>query len=74
MPVVVVATMTAKPDSVDAVRDACTKAIEAVHDQAWGQMVSLRGTDIVRVPFAEALSGLKVVPEERYHEAELLFG
>ncbi|GAA2172490.1 ATP-dependent 6-phosphofructokinase [Agrococcus versicolor] len=49
-------------------------AIEAVHDQAWGQMVSLRGTDVVRVPFADALGTLKVVPEERYREAELLFG
>jgi len=33
MPVVVVATMTAKPESVDAVRDACKKAIDAVHDE-----------------------------------------
>ena len=31
MPVTVVATMKAKPESVDAVRDACKQAIEAVH-------------------------------------------
>jgi quinol monooxygenase YgiN len=31
MPVVVVATMKAKPESVDAMRDACKRAIEAVH-------------------------------------------
>ena len=31
MPIVVVATMKAKPESVDAVRDACKQAIEAVH-------------------------------------------
>ena len=34
MPVVVVATMTAKPESVDTVRDACKQAIEAVHERA----------------------------------------
>lgn len=49
-------------------------AIEAVNDEAWGQMVSLRGTSIERVPFADALGGLKTVPLERYHEAEVLFG
>jgi quinol monooxygenase YgiN len=32
-PVVVVATMTAKPESVETVRDACKRAIEAVHDE-----------------------------------------
>ena len=31
MPVIVVATMNAKPESVDTVRDACKQAIEAVH-------------------------------------------
>ena len=31
MPITVVATMKAKPESVDAVRDACKQAIEAVH-------------------------------------------
>ena len=33
-------------------------AADAVVDGAWGQMVALRGTDIVRVPFAEALGEL----------------
>src|SRR5690606_12093529 len=33
-------------------------AAAAVMDQAWGQMVSLRGTDIERVPFADALGEL----------------
>ncbi|BBY48196.1 antibiotic biosynthesis monooxygenase [Mycolicibacterium arabiense] len=41
MPVVVVATMTAKPDSVDAVRDACVKAIEAVHSEPGCELYSL---------------------------------
>ncbi|KKE98488.1 putative quinol monooxygenase [Mycolicibacterium obuense] len=45
MPVVVVATMTAKPDSVDAVRDACTKAIEAVHDEPGCELYALHEAD-----------------------------
>ena len=49
-------------------------AADAVIDQAWGQMVSLRGTDIVRVPFAEALGELNTVPLYRYEEAAALFG
>lgn len=49
-------------------------AIEAVHDEAWGHMVSLRGTGVERVSFEDALGTLKVVPEERYREAEVLFG
>ena len=50
------------------------QAIGAVHDGAFGVMVALRGTDIVRVPLAEATRELKVVPAERYDEAEVLFG
>ena len=49
-------------------------AVEAVHDEAFGVMVALRGTDIVRVPLAEATSQLKTVPSERYAEAEVFFG
>jgi ATP-dependent phosphofructokinase / diphosphate-dependent phosphofructokinase len=49
-------------------------AIRAVADGAYGQMVALRGTDIVRVPIAAATSELKLVPPERYAEAELFFG
>jgi len=49
-------------------------AIGAVHDNAWGSMVALRGTDIVRVPIAEATRELKYVPAERYAEAEVFFG
>ena len=45
MPVVVVATMTAKPESVDAVRDACTTAIEAVHDEPGCELYSLHEAD-----------------------------
>jgi ATP-dependent phosphofructokinase / diphosphate-dependent phosphofructokinase len=49
-------------------------AIDAVEDGAYGQMVALRGTDIVRVPLAEATAELKTVPPERYAEAEVFFG
>ncbi|OBG22881.1 antibiotic biosynthesis monooxygenase [Mycolicibacterium celeriflavum] len=41
MPVVVVATMTAKSESVDAVREACKKAIEAVHEEPGCQLYAL---------------------------------
>lgn len=41
MPVVVVATMTAKPESVDIVRSACTDAIAAVHAEPGCELYSL---------------------------------
>ena len=41
MPVVIVATMTAKPESVDTVRAACTTAIEAVHQEPGCELYSL---------------------------------
>ena len=49
-------------------------AIEAVHDDAFGTMVALRGTQIVRVPLTEATRELKLVPPDRYAEAETFFG
>ncbi|GAA1670277.1 ATP-dependent 6-phosphofructokinase [Microbacterium lacus] len=49
-------------------------AADAVVAGAWGQMVSLKGTDIVRVPFADALGELNTVPLYRYEEAAALFG
>jgi len=49
-------------------------AIDAVRDGAWGSMVALRGTDIVRVPLAEATGTLKTVPPARYEEASVFFG
>ena len=45
MPVVVVATMKAKPESVDAVRDACKQAIEAVHNEPGCELYSLHEAD-----------------------------
>ncbi|SDY17360.1 6-phosphofructokinase 1 [Geodermatophilus africanus] len=49
-------------------------ALDAVHDGASGVMVALRGTDIVRVPLAEATAQLKLVPVDRYAEVEVFFG
>src|SRR5579863_791614 len=49
-------------------------AVQAVHDEAFGVMVALRGTEIIRVPLAEATSQLKLVPPHRYAEAEVFFG
>jgi 6-phosphofructokinase 1 len=49
-------------------------AIDAVHDGEFGTMVALKGTQITRVPLAEATSELKLVPPERYAEVEFLFG
>ncbi|MCU1669708.1 MAG: pfkA [Blastococcus sp.] len=49
-------------------------AVDAVHDGQSGVMVALRGTDIVRVPLASATASLKLVPPERYAEAEVFFG
>ena len=49
-------------------------AVAAVHEEAFGTMVALRGTDIVRVPLEEATRELKLVPLARYAEAEVFFG
>jgi quinol monooxygenase YgiN len=45
MPVVVVATLIAKPDSVETVRNACKTAIEAVHDEPGCELYSLHEAD-----------------------------
>ncbi len=49
-------------------------AIDAVQASDWGKMVALRGTDIVRVPLAEATTTLKTVKPELYAEAQVFFG
>ncbi|MFG2587363.1 6-phosphofructokinase [Streptomyces sp. NPDC048438] len=49
-------------------------AIDAVHEGATGVMVALRGTDIVRVPIAEATARLKTVDPALYAEAGIFFG
>jgi len=50
-------------------------AIDAVHDGSFGEMVALRGTQIVRVPLAEAVGELKTIDPQLYHDvAEVFFG
>ncbi|MBD3007704.1 6-phosphofructokinase [Streptomyces sp. 5-10] len=49
-------------------------AIDAVRDEDFGKMVALRGTDIIRVPLAEATARLKTVDPSLYAEAEVFFG
>jgi phosphofructokinase-like protein len=50
------------------------QAVDAVHEGDHGKMVALRGTDIIRVPLAEATAQIKTVPPRRYDEAEVFFG
>ncbi|MEV5598831.1 6-phosphofructokinase [Streptomyces sp. NPDC052496] len=49
-------------------------AIDAVRDGDYGKMVALRGTDIVRVPLAEATAKIKTVDPKLYAEAGVFFG
>jgi phosphofructokinase-like protein len=49
-------------------------AVQAVHEEAFGTMVALRGTQIGLVPIAEATRELKLVPADRYAESEVFFG
>ncbi|MFF3941171.1 6-phosphofructokinase [Streptomyces phaeofaciens] len=49
-------------------------AVDAVHEGDFGTMVALRGTDIVRVPIAEATARLKTVDPGLYAEVGVFFG
>ncbi|WP_186777151.1 6-phosphofructokinase [Streptomyces salinarius] len=49
-------------------------AVDCVHDGDFGKMVALRGTDIVRVPIAEATARLKTVDPSLYEEVGVFFG
>jgi ATP-dependent phosphofructokinase / diphosphate-dependent phosphofructokinase len=48
-------------------------AVEAVHRGDFGQMTALRGTDVIMVSLAEAVTELKTVPADRMEEAESVF-
>ncbi|GAA1687461.1 6-phosphofructokinase [Streptomyces yatensis] len=50
------------------------RAIDTVRDQDFGTMVALRGTDIVRIPLAEATAGTKTVDPALYSEFGVFFG
>ncbi len=49
-------------------------AIDCVRDADFGKMVALQGTNIVRVPMAEATAQLKTVPPSLYEEVGVFFG
>ena len=50
-------------------------AIDAVHDGAWGEMVVLRSTKILRAPLTETLGKTRTIDMTLYHEvAEIFFG
>jgi 6-phosphofructokinase 1 len=49
-------------------------AADAAHAGEYGMMVSLRGTEIGRVPLADATRQLKLVPQGRYDDAVAFFG
>lgn len=51
-----------------------TAAVDLVHNNGFGRMVALRGTEIVDVPLTEAINSLKSVPRARWEEAKVLFG
>ncbi|MEU4892329.1 6-phosphofructokinase [Streptomyces sp. NPDC044780] len=50
------------------------RAIDTVQDRDFGTMVALRGTDIVRIPLAEATVGTKTVDPALYSEFGVFFG
>ncbi len=50
------------------------RAAEAVKNGEWGQMVALRGSEIVTVSLNEATEETKTVPDELYRAAETFFG
>jgi ATP-dependent phosphofructokinase / diphosphate-dependent phosphofructokinase len=49
-------------------------AMDAVIDGAFGQIVALHATDIVRVPLEVALAEPKLVDPALYETAEVFFG
>lgn len=47
---------------------------DMIADGDWGKMVALRGTQIIRVPFSDAVGHTKNVPLDFYNGARALFG
>ncbi|MBL1096387.1 6-phosphofructokinase [Streptomyces coffeae] len=50
------------------------RAIDTVKERDFGTMVALRGTDIVRIPLAEAAAGTRTVDPSLYAEFGVFFG
>jgi 6-phosphofructokinase 1 len=49
------------------------RAADLVHDGQFGMMAALKGGEIVAVPLADAVKGLKTVPVSLYEEVKTLF-
>lgn len=49
-------------------------AIDLVHADDFGKMVSLQGNEVVAIPLADAVNQLKVVDQELYDLATVFFG
>jgi phosphofructokinase-like protein len=49
-------------------------AIDAAHEEKWGEMPALRGTRIELVPLSEAVAALRTVPPEDYEMAAPFLG
>jgi 6-phosphofructokinase 1 len=49
-------------------------AIDLVHAENFGNMVSLQGNEIVSIPLSEAVDKLKVVDQDFYDLARVFFG
>jgi 6-phosphofructokinase 1 len=50
------------------------EAVDAADQRDFGKMVALQGTDIVRLPIADAIKELKTVPPSLLERAEVFFG
>ena len=50
------------------------KAAEAIKNGEWGQMVALRGDEIVTVSLSEATEETKIVSDKLYEDARTFFG
>ena len=49
-------------------------AIAAAHEGDFGKMVALRGTEIVRIPLADAVTEPKLLDPDEWETAEVFFG
>jgi 6-phosphofructokinase 1 len=49
-------------------------AVDCVHEQQWGMMTALHGTQISVVALADAVAQLRTVPVEEYRRYGVLFG
>jgi phosphofructokinase-like protein len=49
-------------------------AIDAAHEQRWGAMMALQGTEIAIVPLSQAVAEVRRVPVDEYRRYGVLFG